>query len=60
MSFCNCVWDRLASAGFDTEAKLKSLIASWRRTFLSRGVIVYPPVMKSAIVACVPQLRQQP
>ena len=51
-SYCGCMWNRLRSAGLDTEAKWEALVMQWRRTFLTKGVIVYPPAMKSAIVGC--------
>lgn len=59
MSVCVCVFQRLARAGFNTRAQWEALVKGWRRSFLSNGVIAYPPVMKNAIVACVRQFRGQ-
>jgi hypothetical protein len=53
------VFDRLAQAGFDTESKWQALLEEWRRSFLERGVITYPPVMKKVIIGCVAQVGSQ-
>lgn len=57
VSYCTCVWSRLEGAGFDTRAKFKQVLASWRQSFLTKGVIAYPPVIKKAVVACLPLLQ---
>ena len=55
-SYCTCVWQRIKSAGYDNLDKLRAVVMNWRRTFLSRGVIVYPPAMKSAVLGCVSRI----
>jgi hypothetical protein len=54
--YCTCLWDRLQSGGLDSEAKWRALVMNWRRTFMARGVIVYPPALKNAVVGCLSQL----
>ncbi len=56
LSYCTCVWNRLKAAGLDTPAKFTALAEEWRRTFLARGVIVYPAGLKNAILSCRGQL----
>jgi Glucodextranase, domain B len=55
-TLCLCIFDRLAKAGFNTQAQWETLAKNWRRSFLATGVITYPPVIKNAIVGCVKQL----
>ena len=58
-TLCLCIFDRLAKAGFNTQAQWQALVENWRRSFLANGVITYPPVIKNAIVGCVKQLTGQ-
>jgi hypothetical protein len=52
ISLCTCMFDQLASSGFNTTAQWQAVVEDWRRSFLANGVITYPPVLKTAIVNC--------
>jgi hypothetical protein len=54
--YCSCMWDRMQRAGLTSEAKLKALAMSWRRSFMTKGVIVYPPALRKAVMGCLSQL----
>jgi hypothetical protein len=49
---CECVWRELTKRGFDSRAQFEALLEQWKRSFLSKGVIAYPPVIKHAILSC--------
>lgn len=57
MPYCTCVWSRIKAAGLDTAAQWRALAAQWRRTFLSQGVIAYPPAMRNAALSCIGRLH---
>lgn len=49
---CTCVWRELNQRGFNTQPQFEALAEQWRRSFLSKGVIAFPPALKSAVLAC--------
>jgi hypothetical protein len=49
---CTCVWSELTKRGFDTEPQLEALAEQWRRSFLSKGVIAFPPALRNAVLSC--------
>lgn len=52
VELCTCIFDRLAKAGFNTEAKWNALVYQWRRSLLSKGQITFPRVMLRAASTC--------
>lgn len=51
-ALCACIIERMLQSGFNTTAEWEALVQGWRRSFLARGEITYPPVMRRAIVSC--------
>jgi hypothetical protein len=54
---CVCVYQQLVKRGFDSQGQWVALARQWRRSFLSKGVIAYPPAFRAAIVSCAAELR---
>jgi hypothetical protein len=54
---CECVWKELTKRGLRSEAQLEALGEQMRRSFISKGIIAFPPSFKDAILACVPDFR---
>jgi hypothetical protein len=54
---CVCVYRQLVKRGRASREQWVALARQWRRSFLSKGVIVYPPAFRAAITSCAAQLR---
>lgn len=52
VSGCACIWRQLRQRGFGSISQFEALVEQWRQSFASRGVIAFPPVVKSALLAC--------
>ena len=52
VGYCTCAIKRMFKAGYNTEAKWRGLVISWRRSFLANGTISYPPAVRAAIIDC--------
>jgi hypothetical protein len=52
VSGCACIWSQLRRRGFGSVSQFEALVKQWRRSFASQGVIAFPPVVKSALLAC--------
>jgi Glucodextranase, domain B len=53
VGYCTCAIRRMFKAGYNTEAKWRGLVISWRRSFFANGTISYPPAVRAAIIYCV-------
>jgi hypothetical protein len=54
---CACMYEQMVRSGFNSLARWEALLAGWRRSFLTQGVIRYPAPLRNAILACVGALR---
>jgi hypothetical protein len=55
---CTCVWRELEKRGFNSTRAWAALVRGWRRSFLSSGVIAFPPVLKGAMMSCAAEFGQ--